>query len=452
MNSLPQGTIQNPAFYPNYKFSIGFPGSSIAIQASNNGFSFNDLVRKQGDSLVVDITKWSNALAKKNYITTTADIDAFRLQFKVKDNWLFMANVTGRSYGRFMFPKDLVLLASEGTAKFIGQTADISPQANGMGWIEVGLGASRKINDRLRVGMRAKYLLGVANVYTEHSKVTLDVGDNYYLTARADMSVISSGLSNEKLDFVNQIKNNRGLGVDFGATYQLTDKLSIQASITDLGYIRWKQDLTRWTWDPEVAYYTFKGFDTENAFNNNGASLEDQLDSLATAFEANEKKGGLSYKTALPTKIFIGANYRLVKNLTGGLVAYTETYQGRISPGVTASVNKQFGKVLSLSVSYSMSNRTYANFGAGMSLNLAPVQFYLVGDNLLNAPISLIANADMNNYLKNSQVTNIRAGLNFVWGWRKENNNDNSPAPAPPKEKKSKKLNNEKAIDLRKKG
>ena len=36
-----------------------------------------------------------------------------------------------------------------------------------------------------------------------------------------------------------------GLGLDIGATYDITDKLVVSAAITDLGFIRWKKDVTQ---------------------------------------------------------------------------------------------------------------------------------------------------------------------------------------------------------------
>ena len=42
-----------------------------------------------------------------------------------------------------------------------------------------------------------------------------------------------------------------------------------------------------------------------------------------------------------------------------------------------------------------------------------------MGDNLLRAPVSLIANQNIGAYLNSSQVITVRAGLNLVFGWDK---------------------------------
>ena len=35
-----------------------------------------------------------------------------------------------------------------------------------------------------------------------------------------------------------------GLGLDIGATYEITDRIVVSAAITDMGFIRWKKDIT----------------------------------------------------------------------------------------------------------------------------------------------------------------------------------------------------------------
>ena len=64
MNSIPQVAIHNPAFVPNYKFSIGLPFSSIMMGYSNNGFSYNDLVTRQDGNVSADLNKLVKSLLK----------------------------------------------------------------------------------------------------------------------------------------------------------------------------------------------------------------------------------------------------------------------------------------------------------------------------------------------------------------------------------------------------
>jgi hypothetical protein len=109
----------------------------------------------------------------------------------------------------------------------------------------------------------------------------------------------------------------------------------------------------------------------------------------------------------------------LLRNLNVGAVIFTEKFQGRVSTGASASLIKHFGKLMTTSISYTVSNRSYNNIGAGLSFNFAPVQLYIVGDNLVRIPASLISTGHINSYLNSSQVFNLRFGLNLVWCWDK---------------------------------
>ena len=420
MNSLSQSVTENPATLPRYKFSLGIPGSSTLISYTNNGFSYNDLVKRGGDSVTVDFSKWLSKLAKKNYTSVGVNTDLFRLGIRTKKDVYLMMNVMARGYGRFMFPKDMAALFLEGTGNYVGQTLHISPKAEGMGWVEVGLGTSIPITEKLRVGGRIKYLKGIVNATTVRSDASLQIANDYSITAAADMSIKTSGfnkISDGNMKF-SDFSGNTGFGLDLGATWQMLPKLQLSASLIDIGYIKWSNDITYYQLDPETDRYTFKGIDLGELLNGHDDYWSAQADSLEKNFKVKELTGS-GYATALPMRGFASANYTLSKNTNVGALLFIENFHGRFAPGLTTTVNNQLSKFVSTTVSYTMSNRAYGNLGAGLSLNFAPIQVYIVGDNILRLPFSLMANKNANNYVNNAQVVNLRAGLNIVWGWKK---------------------------------
>jgi hypothetical protein len=275
--------------------------------------------------------------------------------------------------------------------------------------------------DRLTIGARFKYLKGISNLTTETSNLSVAVSDNYQITASADVLVKTSGIykaTQSGFDFnksYNSYLNNNGVAFDLGANLKITEKLSVAASIIDIGQIAWTNDTYQYSLDKSKATYTFDGIDAQKLVKGNTDYLTGIADTLKNKFKLKETSSG-SYSTMLPTKIYLSGNYELIKNLNVGAVFYSETFRDRVFTGWTGSVNKNFGKLASLSLSYSMAERSSNNLGAGLSLNLAPFQFYVVGDNLLNAPVSLITSQSVNNYINNTQYFNVRAGLNFVFG------------------------------------
>lgn len=456
MNSLPQYVNANPAFVPRYKFSLGLPFSMVDVSYNNNGFSYNDFVRRENGRNIADLARLATVLPQKTYITTTSQLDLFRLGLRLGSGMYLSVNSTVRGYARTMIPKDAIALAVNGNAAYVGTSASVSPEFEGSGYLENSVGLAVSPTDRLTVGARAKLLFGMANVTTQDAQATITVADSYAVTMNARLNAKTSGLNSydNGLKFAD-LMSNKGVALDLGATYRVLDKLTVSASLVDIGYISWKNDTKSYTLDPTKATYTFSGVDVGQLIDGNSQYGQSLSDSLNAKFKP-EEAAGAAYKTMLPAKAYLGATFQVMKNFSVGGVFYTENYRGRVAPGWTVAANKHFGRILSTTVSYTMSNRSFNNLGAGLSLNLAPVQIYVVGDNLLRLPISTALHQRANEYINSTQVFNLRLGVNFVWGWLNDSGKrleDKTPSP-----KKKSKVSTDKSkqpkashIDLRKK-
>ena len=417
MNSLPQVVYLNPAFVPKYKVSVGIPGSSIFVSYSNNGFRYNDLIKKEGDVITADLDKFYSNLKEKNYITQTAQVDVFRLSLKVSPRIYLTYNSTTKIYNRQMLPKDLVGIFIKGNAPFIGSSATLAPEAESMAMVEHALGGAYMVNKDLVIGARIKWYKGIVNGSTQASTFNLTVDESSYaLTLEGEMDVRTSGIhSVDDFDFENDYKNylkNNGFGIDLGATYRFLDRINVSLSITDLGYIKWKNDTYGYSLDPNKARYTFSGIDLNEVINDNDEYLSSVADSLGNNFEPEEKTIP-SYTTTMPTKLYLGGNYEIRRNFTAGVVVYSEIFRGRTSIGTTLGLTKNFGKRFTAAGTYTISNNSYNNIGLGTSLNLPPFQLYLVGDNILMAAFS---GKELNKFVNNTQVFTLRFGLNLVFG------------------------------------
>jgi len=115
--------------------------------------------------------------------------------------------------------------------------------------------------------------------------------------------------------------------------------------------------------------------------------------------------------------MYLSGMYQAKKNFTVGAVFFSEMFRGRYSAGLTLGVNKHFGRIFSAAGSYTMASNSFNNLGAGLSLNLSPIQIYIVGDNLLRMPL---AGKELNTFASSTKFFNVRLGLNFVFGWDKK--------------------------------
>jgi Family of unknown function (DUF5723) len=422
MKSLPQITYYNPAFKPEYKFSIGLPGSSVFAQLSNNGFTYNDFISKQNSILTADLDKLYSSLRNKNYINANLNADLFRISVKANARLYFTFNVSAKAYSRIMLPKDLAGLFIKGTDPYVNGTAKLSPKAEIIGYAEVGWGAAYTVNNKLTVGAKLKFLRGAINATSQSAQFDLSISENYALTVTGNADIRTSGIHNLEDDEYDPGKNwrdfmkNTGVAVDLGATYKLMeDRLTVGLSLIDLGGIHWKNDLYGYRLDPTKAKYTFEGIDIGEVLNGDDKYLESMADSVEANFKVNEGRIA-AYRTPLPGKIYASGSYEIKKNLTAGALLFAEKFKGRFMPGFSISLNKELGRLVGTSLSYTITNNSFNNIGAGLSLNFIPVQIYIVGDNILRAPLSLATNKNLNPYLNSLQYFNLRVGLNFIFG------------------------------------
>jgi hypothetical protein len=422
MNSLPQVVNANPAFVPKYKFALGLPGvSSFAVAYANNGFTYNDLVRRENNRLVADLSAWAKNLPDRNYITMGAQTDLFRLGVRVHPKFYFSLHSTAKGYGRAMLPRQLASLLVNGTSPYIGKTLVMEPELQITSYLEHGVGLAAQVTDELAIGGRIKWINGMVGATTERSRFSLTLDDSYQITATGDFRMKSSGfydLVEGNSDFpTSDFSRNSGWGLDVGTTYRFMEKLVVAASLVDLGQITWKNRV--YDYQVPQASYTLTGIDIDQLLNGDATYAEAQLDSLERTFTFTETSGG-SFKTPLPGKLYLSGAFEVSKSFTVGALFYSERYQGRSASGISFMMNKHLGRLMSTAISYTISNRSFNNLGAGLSFNLAPIQIYLVGDNLLRLPLSLAAHQNVNNFINNTQVFTLRGGINIVAGWPRD--------------------------------
>jgi len=416
LQSVPQAIYTNPSFSPQAKVYVGFPLlSSIYFGLSHSGFAYRDVVKKRADdSLYLDLDNMLDKMGKKNYLSVNFNEELLAFGFKVKKNY-FSFSATEKVSTRITYPKDLFSLLWKGNTQFLGKDADFSGiGVNLIHYREFAVGMNRQITDKLTVGIRAKALMGMANVWTEKSDITLSTDPNTYdLTARSHI-IINTSLPEvaygDSTDFnpINYILNssNKGFAFDIGGTYKINDKFTVAASVLDIGKINWTTGTRNYTSD-DVSF-KFEGIDLNDFFGKDStdpSGVQILTDSLKKTFQIKETKN--NYSNWLPTIFYITGIYNLTEKDKVGALIRGDIFNGGIHPSLTLSYNKRFFNMFSAVATYSIMNRSYLNFGFGMSLQLSAFQFYVLNDNIygLFFPTS-------------SRNANVHFGINFLFGYK----------------------------------
>lgn len=399
LQGTPQAVYTNASFIPKSKIYLSLPLGMMNMGVSNSGFSFNDLFTKRSDdSLVINTQEVIDGLDDLNYLNLENSIEFFGLGLKVRDMYLNF-NVSSKVQANFIYPKGLLQFALEGNGKnFIGQRASM----DGIGinlnaYTEFGFGVSKEINDKLTIGGRLKFLSGIANIITRETRLGIYTDpETYALTIDGFADISSSNISQFYEDTVlsmsAKMKNlqssilnfdNKGIGLDLGATYKISDKVSVNASLVDLGTIRWGSNVTSYKTDEFE--YTFEGVNLNEYFAEDQDSSNRAIDNLKDTIPKifNYEENNEAYSTSLYTKFYIGGNYQINKIFNVGGVLLNEFVMGRYRPGISVSGNVALKSWFAATLNYSIYNKTFSNIGVGVSLRGGPIQFYIMTDNVL---------------------------------------------------------------------
>jgi len=426
MEVVPQRMYANPAFFPTYsKVNIGLPMlSSQYLNFSNNGFKYSDVIkRRSDDSLYLDYDNMLSKLAKNNYISVAYQPDLLSFGFRIKQKNYFSVNVTEKVNIRFRYPKNFMEFIWKGNGGLLGEELKFNFGVNATHYREYGLGYARIINEKLTVGGKIKYLYGMENVATEKSDVSLYTDPTTFdITAKANIVVNTSGLDAFDSDgfSVNNYafkKKNKGFGIDLGGEYKFNKKITFSASIIDLGYIKWKDNVTNYVSKTPDASYTYQGVELNSFFSSDTTNnpFEEMADSLKEIFKIEEQHN--NYTTNLASQIYLGGTYSVTENGKAGVLFYSQIFDKKIHPGLALSYSQRVGRWLNVSASYSMYNRSYNNIGLGLALNGGPIQLYVVSDNILGAF-----------FPQNTKNLQLHFGINLTFGRiKKDKDKDGTP-------------------------
>ena len=400
MQPIPQRISVNPAFTPDCKWYLGMPGlSSVDFNFNSNAFQFKEISTslvpsRTSGKYTVDVTKLSDVLNNGAFVNLGVDVELLNFGFRVRKS-MFSFSATEKIKSRVGIPKDFLKLALEGNGgDNIGYDFNFNFGLDVLHTRELALGYSRTfLNDKLTVGGRVKYVLGLNVINTAKNDIVFRTNDRSFgYTVTADVEVnastpfLDSTLMAEQQLTALVNNGNNGFGVDLGAKFNLTDKISLSASVVDLGVIKWQNSTSNIKSRNPGASFDYNGVDVRDYLGYSvdaSAGFAALQDTILDVFALDTSSN--SFSTGLLGEFYLGGNFNLTKRHNAGILFYGSFNNKQFFPAVTLSWNSKIGRVLAVSASYSVMRGSYVNAGVGMGLNLGPEQFYFVTDNILGA-------------------------------------------------------------------
>ncbi len=360
-----------------------------------------------------------------NRLTASLDMTILSLGFKGFGGYNTI-ELASRSNLGMSLPYDLFAFAKN-TGNECYEIGNVDMMAQS--YVELGFGHSHDINEKLRVGAKAKILLGVgrADLRIRDMKADLSQSDKWTLTAgKIETNVSMAGFSygseekdynsrDESYDRVNDLDvdgwgiGGFGLAFDFGAIYKINEDWTVNAAVKDLGFIKWTktQQATSAT-----NSFEFEGFHDVSVTSDKDNTIDDQLDKyddqLADFVNLHDDGEVGGRTTGIGATVNVGATYNLpaYRKITFGALSTTRingTFswtEGRVS------ANWEPLKWIDGGVSFAVNSYTTS---VGWVLNIHPAgfNFFLATDHILGSVSK--------EYIPLSGNANVALGMNIAF-------------------------------------
>ena len=400
MDNLPQSSILNPAFTPNYNFYFGIPvvnnvnihfGSDIGL---GDIYSDGQYVWNNYEGLYKPFLK---SLAKTSYLTTELNTSIFNMGFRTKKGFIHIA-INTRADFKFGIPKDL----------FKVNDLSIGHDFSGSGikaqlFNEFAFGYSHQISDKLSVGGKIKYLNGLTSASLEFDQFDLTTTEAAWaydvvgtinksgpFEIDKDDEGFPSGISSDE-DFENLGRvfdllfakgGNSGIGIDLGAEYEVIPRLKLSASVIDLGKINWRKDVENINF---TANYEFTGIhdpvssDNGTSIDVNEDALDDIIDDIKDSYDSPSSSAD-AFSYSLSPKLFLGAEYELTQSLSLGVVSRTHFIEQEKRQNFIFAANANLKRILTLGANYNIGVDNQNSYGGVLGLRIFPFYIYFAAD------------------------------------------------------------------------
>ena len=407
MDSLWSRNFLNPAEASHHNWTISLP--EVYLGFNHSGDPFADILSVDDKTLVIDKDKWLSNLSDINTLYGRNDIPTLGIAHRFGQFTVSLAHQFRNTYD-ILYPKDMVELAVNGNASYIGQSLQIGPGIRFGSYSEFGLGLTWE-SSNLSVGGRFKYLNGIQYLESKNSSLSLFTDEDIYrLRFNTDYELISSSFINsidletltfdrEATDLNQWVTSNPGIALDLGVKANVAGFIEIEMALLDLGSINWKDNVKQFKSEGE---FTYEGLDVDDLIDVDSLAFEEIVDSVKNILEFKEASLN-SFTQTLPRRLYLAGQVRLNSQWKLSLLYSNETFFDESDSAYALGVRYQPFTWWSLGLTGA--NR-FEDFNLGFSsrMNLGPIQIYGVSDNILGL-FTL-------NELSNS---NVRLGANVIF-------------------------------------
>lgn len=449
---LPQSVYANPALRPQAKINIGLPGlSQVYFDHGNNWFKPGEYINTDGNgAATIDAEQILNNIDESAYLGQNVSFELIHFGYRFGKHYIH-ARAAERAQVGLTLPKDLFNLAVYGNVgehEFDDNTVNLSGLGiDGIHYREYAIGYNYQLNEKWSFGIAAKYLYGMERIQTEQSTLKMRTDPVTYDLQTSGSLLINTagiygavngdedGIQNNLNSYLLGLKNT-GLGADVGVVYRPIEKLQVEFSANDIGFINWKTDVANY--GTEDASFAYQGIDLTEFIFTEGQDFSDafqsELDSLLDDLENtyNFERTEEAFTTSLNGYFRYAASYEVLSKDKFVGKAWASVYHGigqsEVPFSFSIGYNQKLWKAIQADIHYTKRSQFSGAIGAGLSLNAGPFQVYCLAENLRFSNYTKVTIIDKDNpddkssfvYFTNPQDVRVNVGINLTFGMKKE--------------------------------
>jgi hypothetical protein len=419
-SDVPQSSLDNPAIQNNSgKLVIGIPVLSGISANWNANFPFNALF---SEGFSYSISRFYDALNDQGTARGSAAIILFFTSLQYND-YTFSLSVSEKAFSTGEFDKEIVRFIRDGTMDFYGTNENLGAATFTLRhYREIAPGISKRISNRLDIGIRPKILFGKINLETRDLNFSTEtVEEKNRLLLKPEGSVTFSGPFLHQQDTVRHFSHfpshvspgdyffqlrNLGVALDLGINFRSGKFTEWSLSLIDAGFIGFRHNAYDVDFGRPVMYSEQTPYQSHSPDQSYYREPKEALltfgDSVSYILDVEDSRQR-TY-SMLPLKINARFKHMINENITAGagnqFIWYMNQPQNRFTPYAETLVFpgfKVYGSLTLLNASALMP-------GLGFSYTGKWMQFYLAGNNIpgIVQPAS-------------AKHLNLSLGLNFLF-------------------------------------
>ena len=374
--------------------AVSYDNSLMNIRTLLNPSSWGDLPNKVQKISQIDIA-------------STAHVELLQMGVRVAKNHSIRLHVSAKVSLETSVNKEFVNLVLNGNAPYLDKTVSIKIAAEALAYQEYLVGYTGNfLNSMLSIGANIKYLNATA--YADVAKTNISLythSDDYQLDIGGKILVQDAYPDFAKF---KGFTNNHGFALDFGAKVRL-GKFSLSLQGMNFGAIWFKdnakvrENFGGTTQFAGVPVYWTDAADVNPPYINTENVLLDLANQLIP------KNRSEIFHVSLPARLNFEFAYHLTPAHRFSLLYQDRLhYQNQVQYIFGMGVSYTFThRYVQATIGYHFFNKDYKRLGVGFAVNMGPLQWHLLTENVLGFIVHPMYHAE------------LRTGFSWTFGWKK---------------------------------